>query len=329
MRGEWREDVVLAAYVAYLGSFRKWGGVKTVLEGLKTWFRLVGAVYPGESEVVARAFGGVKKRQKGRVNKKEPVRVWMLKRVSEGVNSRIGVRNLALLLVGFFALLRVSELVQVKWSDVYWSGEGVLVRVRRAKGADKAEWWPLVVREEVEVCPVRCLRVWWRLCGRPKGNGFVFPGRGKGRHLSEGQVRKVVKGELEKVGVRGDRFSSHSLRRGGAQLLDMRQAPLSELQGMGGWRSEKSPYEYLGTRIGAKFRAAKRMAGRYNLCFLFCVRGGVGACLGAECADGSGRTVEQQRVDVVCRHSRRDHCIINCLAQFMCPVNVSFRAFLP
>jgi len=114
MRGEWREDVVLAAYVAYLGSFRKWRGVKTVLEGLKTWFRLVGAVYPGESEVVARAFGGVKKRQKGRVNKKEPVRVWMLKRVSEGVNSRIGVRNLALLLVGFFALLRVSELVQVK-----------------------------------------------------------------------------------------------------------------------------------------------------------------------------------------------------------------------
>ena len=55
---------------------------------------------------------------------------------------------------------------------------------------------------------------------------------------------------------------------------------------------------------------------------LFCVRGGMGACLGAECADGSGRTVEQQRVDVVCRHSQRDHCIINCLAQFMCPVKV-------
>ena len=99
----------------------------------------------------------------------------------------------------------------------------MLVRVRRAKGADKAEWWPLVVREEVEVCPVRCLRVWWRLCGRSKGNGFVFSRRRRRRHLTEGQVRKVVKGELEKVGVRGDRFSSHSLRRGGVQLdLELR-----------------------------------------------------------------------------------------------------------
>jgi len=33
---EWEEDMVLAAYVVYLGSFRKWRGVKTVLEGLKT-----------------------------------------------------------------------------------------------------------------------------------------------------------------------------------------------------------------------------------------------------------------------------------------------------
>ena len=105
-------------------------------------------------------------------------------------------------------------------------------------------------------------------------------------------MKKVVKAELGKVGVAGDRFSSHSLRRGGAQLLNMRQASQGELQGMGGWKSETSMYEYLGTRIGAKFKAAERMANRYNLYILFCVCGGMGVCLGADlcgrCGEVSG-----------------------------------------
>ena len=114
MGEEWGEDVVLAAYVAHLGVFRKWRGIRAVLKGLKAWFRLTGIPYPREAEVVKRAFAGVKKRQKGRVNKKEPVRIWMLRRVSRGTEGKRGVRNLLLLLVGFFVLLRVSELVKIK-----------------------------------------------------------------------------------------------------------------------------------------------------------------------------------------------------------------------
>ena len=134
----------------------------------------------------------------------------MLKRVSRRVEGKRGVRNLLLLLVGFFVLLRVSELVKIKWSDVYWSGVGALIRVRRAKGVARAEWWLLVRREEKGVCSVRCLRVWWRMEGKLK-KGFVFPGRREKRHLSERQVKKVVKAELRKVGVVEDRFSFHSL----------------------------------------------------------------------------------------------------------------------
>ena len=82
--------------------------------------------------------------------------------------------------------------------------------MRRAKGVARAEWWLLVRREEKGMCLVRCLRVWWRMKGKPK-KGFMFLGRGERRHLSERHVRKVVKAELRKVGVGGDRFSSYSL----------------------------------------------------------------------------------------------------------------------
>lgn len=298
VEGRWREDTVVAAYIAWLGVSRKWNGVRVEMEAVKAWFKLQGADYPNGAEVVGRAMMGVRKMQKGRVAKKEPVRLWMLRKIARRVQGVKGVRNLVLFLLGFFVLLRVSELVRLRWCDVYWSGKGALVRVRRSKGASQAEWWPLVFHEEEGICPVLCLNLWWRICGKKEGKEFIFPGRVLGNHLSHSQVRRVIKGELESVGVRGDRFSSHSLRRGGAQLLDMRQAPLQELQGLGGWRSDSAPFEYLGTRLGAKFSAANRLARRYNLCFLFCVhrrmRGQRGGGLRSCCVGGMPRKMLYQ-----------------------------------
>eukprot|EP00026_Physarum_polycephalum_P005340 Phypoly_transcript_05372.p2 GENE.Phypoly_transcript_05372~~Phypoly_transcript_05372.p2 ORF type:complete len:265 (+),score=16.15 Phypoly_transcript_05372:978-1772(+) len=262
VRDRWKEETVVATYVAWLGSYRKWGGVRTEMEGVKAWFSLQGVDYPGDTEVVGRAMTGIKKLQAGRVVKKEPVRLWMLRKVARGVKGKMGVRNLTIMLVGFFALLRISELVVLRWKDIYWVAKGVLIRVRRSKGASTAEWWPVFFRDEQGICPVRCLRVWWVLSGREGGDNFIFPGRNAGNYLSHSQVRRVIKSELEGVGVQSEKFSSHSLRRGGAQLLDMRQAPMQELQGLGGWKSESAPYEYLGTRIGAKFSAAARLARR-------------------------------------------------------------------
>ena len=49
-------------------------------------------------------------------------------------------------------------------------------------------------------------------------------------------------------------------------MLDMQQAPLQELQGLEGWKFDSAPFEYLGTRLGAKLSAATRLAKKYNLC---------------------------------------------------------------
>ena len=78
-------------------------------------------------------------------------------------------------------------------------------------------------------------------------------------------------------------YSLHSLCRGGAQLLELLGGSLDDLRAFGGWMGDRSPFEYLGTRMGAKIRAARKLASRRCVRLLSCLccagfgRGGAGA----------------------------------------------------
>jgi hypothetical protein len=109
--------------------------------------------------------------------------------------------------------------------------------------------------------------------GRGKLSGFVFPGCVARSHLSHGQIRRVIKQVLERVGVSADQFSSHSLRCGEAQLLDLQQASMQELQSLGSWWSESALYKYLSTHLEVKFMAASWLVKRSVFIFVLYVCG--------------------------------------------------------
>jgi site-specific recombinase XerD len=163
-------------------------------------------------------------------------------------DSTIGLRDRALLVLGFALMARRSELAGLDVADVAEVDEGLLVRIRRSKtdrdavGADVA----VPYGSHPETCPVRCVRAWLaRLAGHGVASGPLL--RSVDRHgrigggLSGGGVRHVVKTAAAKAGLPGaEDFSPHSLRAGGATAAAKAGVPTATIARHGRW-SETSP----------------------------------------------------------------------------------------
>lgn len=163
--------------------------------------------------------------------------------------SPLGVRNRAMLLLGFGAALRRSELVALQLGDHEpVSGRGVRLLVRRSKtdqhgrGQEVAIW---ANPAEPLLCPAAALDAWLRLRStapdlssavsaaardeRPLFCAATKSGRLTGEALSDKAVARLVKQAAEAAGLDADRYSGHSLRAGLATAAGDAGAGLADL----------------------------------------------------------------------------------------------------
>ena len=139
--------------------------------------------------------------------------------VAELPDSAQGLRDRALLLVGYAGALRRSELVALTVEDIEFTEQGAIVRIRRSKTNQTGE------REQVELnfgtraetCPVRNLRAWLDFAEISTGpvfrsvnrHGHVLPGPLTGK-----AVGLILKRIASAHGLDARAFSGHSLRAG-------------------------------------------------------------------------------------------------------------------
>jgi integrase len=134
-------------------------------------------------------------------------------------DSLSGQRDRALLLLGFAGAFRRSELVSLTVADVRFTGEGLVVQLKKSKtdqeGEDTRKGIPLGTWPET--CPVRALKAWLKAARITEGPIF----RPVDRHghigaqaLSGGAVSAIVKKWAGKAGFDEGEFSGHSLRAG-------------------------------------------------------------------------------------------------------------------
>jgi integrase len=129
----------------------------------------------------------------------------------------IGIRDRALLLVGFASALRRSELVGLNVEDLRFESEGVILSVLKSKTDQEQHGTEVSVMTGSDLCPVRALRAW--LVASAITEGPLF--RGMDRHgnlrptrLTERIVSQVVKDSAERAGFDPASFGGHSLRSG-------------------------------------------------------------------------------------------------------------------
>jgi len=140
----------------------------------------------------------------------------MLDALDEGL---LGVRDRALLLMGYSGGLRRSELANLDINDVTETEDGLVIRVRRSKTdpEGKGATVALPYGSAAATCPVRSYRSWIGTACVTAGpvfravdrHGRVAPGR-----LDAGSIARIVKRAAAAAGLDPTRYAGHSLRAG-------------------------------------------------------------------------------------------------------------------
>ena len=236
-------DATRRAYLNDLAHFEQWGGripcdpgvvaaylaehagalaVATLVRRLAAIARghqARGIASPTQAEIVRATLRGIRRRCGTAQREARPLLRDELFRTLDAIgDSAKDARDRALLLIGFAAGLRRSELVGLDVSDIEIVPQGLVIHLRRSKtdqeGAGRKIGVPF---GRTRFCPVTALGHWRERSGIAEGplfrpvdrNGRIAPAR-----LSGEAVSVIVKARVEAAGYDPARYSGHSLRAG-------------------------------------------------------------------------------------------------------------------
>lgn len=178
----------------------------------------------------------------------------------------IGVRDRALILLGFAGAFRRSELVALDVADCSFGKDGLTVTLRRSKtdqdGAGRRVGIPY--GSNPETCPVRVLQSWMEQASISTGAMFrsiTRHGHVQAERLSGIDVARVVKKLVQRAGLDPTKYAGHSLRAGHATSAAIAGASERSIMNQTGHRSVQMVRRYI--RDGSLFR--ENSAGKLGL----------------------------------------------------------------
>lgn len=251
-------------YIVYLDKIgRKPSTIRRALTSINQAHALSGDPQPVDARVLELK-KGIQRMRGVAKKKKTALTLERLRRVILSTPSDyIGIRDKAMLLVGWATALRRSELAGIQYADLEEQPEGIAVLIRRSKsdqeGAGRKVALPFIDREQ-SMCPVRALRRWTRLSQNKEGktidDGPVFRIVGKGgrnrlvyfcreQGISDKRISIIVKLAVKRAGYDPAEYSGHSLRSGLATTLAHAGISESGIMGITGHKSTAMLREYI------------------------------------------------------------------------------------
>lgn len=211
----------VALYITHLAQQdRKPATIERKLVGISQAHKHGRLPSPTTAVVVRETLKGIRRSLGVAQEQKAPLAVSELRRVLDVLPGRLlGVRDRALLLVGFAGAFRRSELVRFDVGDCAFVDDGAILTLRYSKTDQEGEGRlvGLPFGSTPDVCPVRSLRRWLDASGIEVGSIFRPIDRwahvGVNR-LSDAAVAKIVKRYVAVAGMDASRFAGHSLRAG-------------------------------------------------------------------------------------------------------------------
>ena len=172
----------------------------------------------------------------------------LVKMIDAQPDTLAGIRNKALLSLGYDFLARRSELVALRTTDLEFTKDGALNGMIRKSKTDQYGHGRLVFGSERSA---KLLRGWFR--EKPKEIEAVFCAINHGqcldRSICDRNVNEIIKKSIVKV-KRCERpsdleVSGHSLRVGAAQDLLIKGYDLAAIMRAGGWSNAETVSRYL------------------------------------------------------------------------------------
>jgi site-specific recombinase XerD len=206
---------------------------------------------PCDAEVVEKLVAI--RRNFGRAQKpKTPVSLEVLKTMLDQLDDDVrGLRDQAILVVGFASSCRRSELAALDLADVSIVPEGLVIHLARSKVDQQSKGRDFGVQrgEHPETCPVRALEKWLVERGTWPGPLFcrvaLHTNRVTRHRLAPAAIAAAVKSAAKRAALDPKRYAGHSLRRGCATAAAANGADTRAIAARLGHASTKTTERYI------------------------------------------------------------------------------------
>jgi site-specific recombinase XerC len=163
----------VAAYIAAEAQTTKPSTIGRRVAAIRYAHKLAGFETPTDAEGVKATVRGIRRTFGGASNKKAPaVAAKMCSMVAMAREGLAGLRDRALLLLGFAGAFRRSELVALDVADIEENEAGLLVTIRCSKTDQEREGTTIAIPRGDIACPVKALRAWLDAAGIEAGPIF-------------------------------------------------------------------------------------------------------------------------------------------------------------
>jgi site-specific recombinase XerD len=257
----------VASYIAECAGRLKVGSIQRRLNAIAEAHKAVGLESPTHHAIVANTMKGIRRTKGTAPVQKAPTLTDNIRAMVDASDiGLIGIRDSALLLLGFAGAFRRSELVGLDLEDCAFGKDGLTVTLRRSKTDQESAGRKIGIPygSNPETCPVRNCQAWIEQVGIATGplfrslnrHGQVQEGR-----LSGVDVARVVKKLAERAGLDPAKYAGHSLRAGHATSAAIAGASERSIMKQTGHRSVQMVRRYI--RDGSLFR--ENSAGKLGL----------------------------------------------------------------
>lgn len=237
--------------------------VARALAAISTAHRLAHHASPRRAVIVQEAIQGINRKLGQAPSQRREIRLpelrAMLEALDKGSQGLRRLRDRALLLLGWAAALRRSELVALDREDLRLEPEGLVVKVRRSKTDQEGKGSDLGIPNGVTVAAVF---EWLKESACFSGPVFRrVSSKGKlgEKRLTSGMVARIVKVALRRAGLPWAEYAGHSLRSGFATEAAEQRKPLQAIMDHTRHRSVKVALGYM--RRGKLFDDASAAKG--------------------------------------------------------------------
>jgi integrase len=257
----------VASYIAECAASLKVGSIQRRLNAIAEAHKAVGLPSPTHSAMVRNTMKGIRRMIGTAPTQKTPTLTADIRAMVDATDAGlIGVRDRALVLLGFAGAFRRSELVGLDIADLDFGRDGLTVNLRRSKTDQEGQGRNVGIPygSNPETCPVRSLQDWLEVSGVDAGlmfrsinrHGQVQAGR-----LSGGDIARIVKKLAQRAGLDTVKYAGRSLRAGHATSAAIAGASERSIMNQTGHRSVQMVRRYI--RDGNLFR--ENSAGKLGL----------------------------------------------------------------
>ncbi len=215
---------VVALYISHLATRLSVSTIRRRMSAITNAHKEAGfpnsPASPQQHFVVREVLAGIKRSLGTAQHGVDPLLVEDIRKIVAASDGLLGLRDRALVLVGFSGAFRRSELTtRLEVADLDFADHGLYIRMRRSKTDQEGQGRTVAVPpgEHPDTCPIRALRTWLEAAGITAGPVFRSVnrhGQVAERAVSPRSIAKILKRAATRAGINPASIAGHSLRAG-------------------------------------------------------------------------------------------------------------------